>query len=125
MVSAERSDTFGRLPDPGAARTLDELIEVLRRLKVWAGEPSYEVITDRINAAWTAAGRPPGELARRGTVVDCFKLGRRRLNTDLLVAVVRALHPDQGYIAQWGQALRVVLGETRAAVQIADISSRA
>jgi hypothetical protein len=58
-----------------------------------------------------------GELARRGTVVDCLKLGRRRLNTDLLIAVVRALHPDKGYVAQWIQALRVVLGESQAAAQ--------
>ncbi len=111
-------DAFDLLPDPGSARTVDELVARLRSLKVWAGDPSYETITDRINAAWTAAGRPAGELARRGTVVDCFKLGRRRLNTDLLLAVVRALHPDQGYVVQWRQALRVALGETRAAVQV-------
>jgi tetratricopeptide (TPR) repeat protein len=106
------------LPDPGTARTLDELIERLRWLKVWTGNPSYETIKDRINTAWMAAGRPPGELARRGTVVDCFKLGRQRLNTDLLLAVVRALRPDVGYAAQWEQALRVVLGETQAAAQV-------
>ncbi|GAB3001738.1 ATP-binding protein [Saccharothrix stipae] len=106
------------LPDPGGARTLDGITECLRLLKSWAGEPSYEVITSRINAAWTEAGLPAGELARRGTVVDCFRAGRRRINTDLVVAVVRALHPDVGYVAQWRQALRVVLGETRAAAQV-------
>ena len=30
------------------------------------------------------------------TVVDCFRPGRRRLNTDLVIAVVQALHPDVG-----------------------------
>jgi tetratricopeptide (TPR) repeat protein len=111
-------ETNASPPDPGAAGTLDELIEALRSLKSWAGEPSYEVITDRVNAAWTATGRPERELARRGTVVDCFKTGRRRLNADLVVAVVQALNPDVGYVAQWAQSLRVVGGETRAAAQV-------
>ncbi|MEV4759926.1 tetratricopeptide repeat protein [Micromonospora sp. NPDC049559] len=112
------ADAFAALPDPGQAGTLDELVERLRWLKVWAGDPSYESIKDRVNAAWTDAGRPVGELARKTTVVDCFRRGRRRLNTDLVVAVVAALHPDPGYVAQWRQALRVVGGEARAATQV-------
>src|SRR5712691_9443406 len=106
------------IPDPGRARTLDQLSEELRSLKIWAGNPSYEWITGRINDAWTAAGRPAGELTKRPTVVDCFKPGRRRLNTDLVIAVVQALHPDMGYVTQWRQALRVIGGETRAAAQV-------
>ena len=31
-------------PDPGRAGTLDDLVERLRLLKVWAGDPSYEWI---------------------------------------------------------------------------------
>ncbi len=118
MTTSKPRAVFADLPDPGAARTLDELVERLKSLKAWAGNPSYDVITDRINAAWTGAGRPPAELARRGTVVDCFKPGRRRVNADLLVAVVEALHPDAGYVVHWQQALRSVLGETRAAAQV-------
>ncbi|MDT4988549.1 MAG: hypothetical protein QOI74_2643, partial [Micromonosporaceae bacterium] len=106
------------LPDPGGAGSLDGLVERLRSLKVWAGNPSYELITDRVNVGWSAAGRPAGELARRGTVVDCFKPGRRRVNTDLLIAIVEALHPDAGYVAQWRQALRVIGGEVTAAAQV-------
>ncbi|MBM2623770.1 tetratricopeptide repeat protein [Actinoplanes sp. LDG1-06] len=104
--------------DPGRARTLDDLIQGLRSLKVWAGDPSYDAITARVNAAWMTAGRPGGELTRKSTLVDCFKLGRRRLNTDLVLAIVRALHPDEGYVAQWRQALRVVSGESEAAAQV-------
>jgi tetratricopeptide (TPR) repeat protein len=111
-------DTFTTLPDPAQAGDLDDLVEQLRLLKVWAGDPSYETIKDRVNAAWTAAGRPAGELTGKSTIADCFQPGRRRLNTDLLVAVVRALHPDIGYVAQWRQALRVVGGETEAASQV-------
>jgi hypothetical protein len=50
--------TFAALPDPGQASTLDGLVERLRLLKVWAGDPSYECITGRVNTAWTAVGRP-------------------------------------------------------------------
>ncbi|MEV0128757.1 tetratricopeptide repeat protein [Dactylosporangium sp. NPDC050688] len=109
---------FSAPPDPGRAGTLDDLAGCLRALKVWAGDVSYETITARVNAAWTAAGRPPAELARRTTVADCFRPGRRRLNPDLVAAVAAALHPDPGYGAQWQQALRVVGGETAAAGQV-------
>ena len=118
MTLSSPTGTFVALPDPGGARDLDELVERLRSLKVWAGNPSYEVITDRINAARAAAGRLAGDPARRGTVVDCFRTGRRRMNTDLVIAVVAALHPERGYVTQWRQTLRVVLGEARAAVQV-------
>src|SRR5947207_12951725 len=109
---------FRLLPDPGRAATLGDLAERLRSLKRWAGDPSYEWITGRVNAAWSAAGRPAGELAGKTTVVDCFQPGRRRLNTDLVVAVVAALHPDVGYVAQWRQALRVIGGQTPAAARV-------
>jgi tetratricopeptide (TPR) repeat protein len=104
--------------DPGKASTLDDLVEMLRSLKVWAGDPSYDAIKDRVNAAWTAAGRPAGELTKKSTVADCFKTGRRRLNTDLVLAVVEALHPDLGYVAHWRQALRVVRGEAEAVSRV-------
>src|SRR3954471_2672417 len=111
-------EAFVVLPDPGPAGTVEDLVERLRSLKVWAGDPSYEWIKDRVNRDWVAAGRPAGELAGKSTVKDCFRPGRRRLNADLVIAVVRALHPDVGYVAQWRQALRVVAGETRAAAQV-------
>jgi tetratricopeptide (TPR) repeat protein len=104
--------------DPGRARTIDDLVELLRSLKVWAGDPSYEKIKDRVNVAWAAAGLPSGELTKKSTVVDCFRTGRRRLNSDLVLAVVEALHPDIGYVAQWRQALRVVSGEVKAVSQV-------
>ncbi|GAA0527436.1 tetratricopeptide repeat protein [Paractinoplanes ferrugineus] len=101
--------TFATPPEPSA----DDLAERLRLLKVWAGDPSYETIKDRINAAWTAAGRPAGELARRSTVANCFTPGRRRFNADLVVAIVTALHDDPGYVNQWRQALQGSAGQVR------------
>ncbi|MFF5218844.1 NB-ARC domain-containing protein [Micromonospora sp. NPDC000442] len=105
-------------PDPGTAHSLDELIGCLRALKLWAGDPSYETITRRVNERWRSDGRPVDEMARRGTVVDCFKTGRRRINADLMLAVVQALHDETGYLAHWRQALRVSLAETTAAAQV-------
>jgi tetratricopeptide (TPR) repeat protein len=117
-MALSRSDgAFETLPDPGRAGTLDELVERLRLLKTLAGNPSYDTITRRVNAAWRA-NRPSNELAGKTTVRDCFRLGRRRLNTDLVVAVVAALHPDAGYVTQWRQALHVIAGETQAAAQV-------
>src|SRR4051794_30110002 len=118
-MTVSRSDrAFVTPPDPGRAGTLDEVIEGLRLLKVWAGDPSYDTIKDRINTAWTTTGRPGSELTKRTTVADCFKTGRRRLNTHLVIAVVQALCPDVGYVTQWRQALRVIGGETGAAAQV-------
>ncbi|WP_233219488.1 tetratricopeptide repeat protein [Micromonospora sp. RP3T] len=105
-------------PDPGRADSLDEVARTLRILKVWAGDPSYDTIKNRINAACRAAHPAGPVIARRTTVADCFRTGRRRVNADLLIAVVQALHPDVGYVAQWRQALRVVSGEARAASQV-------
>ncbi|GIF01670.1 hypothetical protein Ari01nite_91340 [Paractinoplanes rishiriensis] len=111
-------ERFTELPDPAQASCLDEVIERLRLLKVWAGDPSYETIKNRVNAAWVAAGRPASELTRRTTVAHCFQPGRRRLNTDLVLAVVEALRPDARYVARWRQSLRVVGGEIEAASQV-------
>ena len=105
-------------PDPGQARSLDDLADRLRLLKAWAGNPSYGSITARVNAAWTETGRPPAELPGKTTVVDCFRPGRRRVNADLVVAVVQALLPDIGYTSQWRQALAMIGGQAEAAGQV-------
>jgi tetratricopeptide (TPR) repeat protein len=107
------SNQFAVLPDPGQASTLDDVAATLRALKAWAGNPSFEAITARVNRRRAAA-----EQVGKTTVVDCFRAGRRRLDAELVAAVVEALHPDAGYVAQWQQALRVVTGETHAASQV-------
>ncbi|MEV6843264.1 tetratricopeptide repeat protein [Actinoplanes sp. NPDC051411] len=101
------------LPDLGRASTLDDFAETLRGLKTWAGNPSFETITARVNAR-----RAVVEQVGKTTVVDCFRAGRRRLDAELVAAVVEALHPDPGYVSQWQQALRVISGETQAAAQV-------
>ena len=100
-------------PDPARATNLDELAQCLTALKAWAGNPSYETITGRVNGE-----RPTPEQVGKTTVVDCFRSGRRRLDGELVVSVVQALHPDAGYLDQWRQALQVVTGEIMAAAQV-------
>ena len=112
------SGTSAMAPDPAKADSLDDLVEQLRRLKVWAGDPSYETIKDRINAAGSAAGRSANMVTSRSTVADCFQPGRRRVNTELVLAIVEALHSDLGYVERWRQALRVVSGQIDAATQV-------
>ncbi|GIF16440.1 tetratricopeptide repeat protein [Actinoplanes teichomyceticus] len=109
---------FVTAPDPAQAGNLDDLVERLRLLKVWAGDPSYETIKNRVTAAWTAEGRSAGELVSKSTVAYCFRPGRRRLDTELVVAVVQALHPDTGYVTAWRQALRMIGGEIEAVSQV-------
>jgi tetratricopeptide (TPR) repeat protein len=118
MKGAKSAGQSAGPPDPGLSRSLDELVACLRALKLWAGDPSYETITRRVNRRLQAEARPADELARRGTVVDCFKTGRRRINSDLVVAVVQALHDETAYLTHWRQALRVSLAETTAAAQV-------
>lgn len=106
----------GGAPDPAQARTLDEFALQLRSLKVWAGNPSITVITQRIHRAWRAAGRPRGEWPARATVGYCFRTGRVRPNPDLMLAVVAALlDGDPGALAAWRASLRAVLGDAEAA----------
>ncbi|MFG3011884.1 hypothetical protein ACGFZB_15725 [Streptomyces cinerochromogenes] len=105
--------------DPGEARTMDEFIAQLRLLKAWAGNPSITEITRRVHRDWQRAGRPRNEWPARSTVGNCFQLGRRRPNSDLLLAVVRVLvRGEEAAVSLWRQALRTVLGEAEAAARV-------
>ncbi|WP_251091766.1 ATP-binding protein [Streptomyces sp. Caat 7-52] len=107
-----------QLLDPGKARTMDEFVAELRLLKAWAGNPSITEITRRVHQDWQRAGRPRGEWPARSTIGDCFRFGRRRPNSDLLLAVVRVLVGDEAAVAMWRQALRTVLGEAEASARV-------
>ncbi|WP_446665707.1 tetratricopeptide repeat protein [Flexivirga sp. B27] len=79
-------------PGPGPIDGLDSLTAALRELRVWAGSPSYTwiarevgVIRGRRGAA--RVGAAPGRV----TVYDCFRDGRQRIDTDLVVDIAEAL----------------------------------
>ncbi|NUR58180.1 MAG: hypothetical protein HOV87_05715 [Catenulispora sp.] len=90
---------MSQAPDPSRATDLVELISLLGELRVWAGSPSYRLLAKRVGPLM----RPPQEVST-STVVDVFKTSRRRLNADLLVAVLRALDLDEDAVARWREA---------------------
>ncbi len=84
-------------PAPLGAATLDELTERLRALRVWAGQPSFAEIVDRLRHHRARRGASPAvQRVSRTTVYDCFRSGRSRLDVDLLVDVVEALGVSAG-----------------------------
>ncbi|MEV0649593.1 hypothetical protein AB0I28_30480 [Phytomonospora sp. NPDC050363] len=110
------------LPDPTEALGLDDLVTRLRQLKAHACDQSYASIARTVNRAWRRAGRPEAERTNKSTVAGYFTYGRRRLDEDLLVAVVTALHPEPDYPERWRHALRAIRGDA-AASMLADTRS--
>ena len=107
---------FDEPPEPGNARTPEDLVAQLRLLRVWAGSPSYARVAHRVNEAWRSAGRPAREwTTAKATVADCFTVRPRGPNDDLLLAIVEVLNPEASYLARWRQAVRIVRGEADAA----------
>jgi tetratricopeptide (TPR) repeat protein len=87
------------MPDPGRAGDLAEFVGLLGELRAWAGLPSYRVLAKRVGPLM----RPP-QVVSPSTVVDAFKSERRRLDLDLVVAIVRALGVDEAGTACWREA---------------------
>lgn len=97
-------------PVPVGAASIDDLTGVLRELRVWAGNPSYATLAQRVTQARLARGVPRSEaVPGRVTVYDCFREGRRRLDTDLVLDLVTALGASPDDRVRWRQAVRAVL----------------
>ncbi len=107
-----------RLPDPERVTCLDDLVARLRLLKAWAHDTSYAAITRIVNDRWRQAGRPASELTTKSTVAGYFTFGRRRLDEELLVAIVSALRADPAYAERWRDALRAIRGNAAAAAVV-------
>lgn len=98
-----------------SVRSIDDFVIALRALKATSG-PSITEITKRLHLAWQRAGIPESEWPARSTVGNCFRLGRRRPNPELLLAVVQVLcRDDPAAISAWRSALHAVLGESSSA----------
>jgi tetratricopeptide (TPR) repeat protein len=93
------------LPDPGLAGDLAEFVGLLGELRAWAGMPSYRRLAKDVGSLM----RPAREVSS-STVVDVFKVGRRRLDLDLVVGIVRALGVDEAGVARWREACVTVHG---------------
>ncbi|MGW2491434.1 tetratricopeptide repeat protein [Streptomyces sp. NPDC001606] len=87
------------MPDPGKAVDLAEFIGLLGELRAWAGTPSYRSLAKRVGPLMR-----PARVVSPYTVVDAFKVGRRRLDLDLVVAIVRALGVDEAGTGHWRNA---------------------
>ena len=96
--------------DPGtpvAGPTLDELALGLQRLRLEAGGPSYAEIATRVSRLRQTQGASEAEArVGRTTVYDIFRTGRRRINRDLVVDVVRSLGVDEQEALDWGERCR-------------------
>jgi len=98
------------VPDADGFRSTDELADLLRTLRAWAGNPSYAELVRRISALRAARGVPAAECAPgRVTVYDCFRTGRRRIDMDLVLDIVTALGAPAAELGRWRRAVRGLL----------------
>lgn len=89
-------------PDPAWLRSFDALAQYLRQLRAWNGNMSYAALTRRVNKARGAA-----DAVGQTTVYECFRLGRARVDADLVVDIAATLGLDDSGQTQ----LRRVVGE--------------
>ncbi len=97
-----------RVPDPRQARTVGELITVLRATKVLAGDPSVRVLTRRLNADRQRRGGSDSVVVSPSTVWYCFDPTRRRLDYDLVFDLLRVLNVSEEQLGWWRQAWQAV-----------------
>jgi len=97
---------YGEEPNPALAKDLAELIEILRQLRTWVGNPSFRTLAKKAGALMT----PPRNVSQ-STVGEVFQT-RRRLDIELLIAIVRALGVGRHAERQWRLSyLRVSQGD--------------
>jgi tetratricopeptide (TPR) repeat protein len=89
----------GTPPDPEQISDLDALVQSLHRLRVWSGNPSLRTLAKKAGPLL----RPPRVLSHT-TLAHLFQPDRRRLDMDLVLAVVRALGLDEGEVGRWRDA---------------------
>ncbi|WP_052069571.1 ATP-binding protein [Streptacidiphilus albus] len=96
------------IPDPDGAADLAEFVRMLEQLRLSMGAPPLRDLAHRVGALL----RPPRQVSK-STLADMFQPGRRRLNQDLVVAVVRALCPDEDVVRRWSAACVRVHAEAK------------
>ena len=86
--------------------TPDDIVALLRALRSAAGSPSFARITQAV--AEVRAARGSAAAPGRVTVYDCFRPGRRRLDSELVLDIVSALGVSTDALQPWREALRRV-----------------
>lgn len=86
-------------PDPAEATDLVTFIQLLARLRTWAGGPSLRTLAKQVGPLM----RPPRPVSH-STVGEAFQTRRQRLDLDLVLAIVRALGADEATVGRWRAA---------------------
>lgn len=116
-------------PGPGLVDDLDGLDALaagLRDLRSWAGSPSYARIARAVGVVRVSRGVPSHEATpARVTVYDCFRDGRRRIDTDLVVDIAEALGAGPDDRTMWRLAASRAMRPTgRVAPQVASLPAK-
>ena len=82
----------------------DDLVRRLLDLRADAGSPSFGDIATSVSRVRRERGMT-AERARVGrtTVYDVFRMGRQRIDADLVADIARALGEDEQAAAEWGR----------------------
>ncbi len=87
--------------------TFDQIAGDLQARRAAAGSPSYAEIALRIAKLRELRGGPDAQSRpARTTVYDAFREGRRRMDTALVLDIVRALGADEAEVADWADRCR-------------------
>ncbi|HEY0644637.1 MAG TPA: helix-turn-helix transcriptional regulator, partial [Nocardioides sp.] len=80
----------------------DDLVGRLQTLRADAGTPSFGEVATRVSRLRRERGLTP-ERARVGrtTVYDAFRMGRQRIDADLVGDIARALGVDEHAARTW------------------------
>ncbi|QUW18590.1 tetratricopeptide repeat protein [Agrococcus sp. Marseille-Q4369] len=84
---------------------VDDVPDRLRALRAEAGDPSFAEIARRVSTLRRGRRGAGPAIVSRATVYDCFREGRKRFDTELVVAIVRALASDPATVQAWSSAM--------------------
>jgi tetratricopeptide (TPR) repeat protein len=107
--------TISTAPDPAGSVDLADFIERLRTLRAYAGSPPFRLLAKRVGPLL----KPPQDVTH-STISDVFDPTRRRLNQELVAAIVQALGVPEAQAARW-RAACVAAHATRRAVGTAGV----
>lgn len=92
------------------SESYDDFATALHHRRLAAGAPSYTELAHRITENRVARGLTPAAArVARSSIYDVFRLGRTRVNLDLVDEIVRALGADESEVAQWRRRALTVL----------------
>ncbi|NUR62578.1 MAG: tetratricopeptide repeat protein [Catenulispora sp.] len=95
-------------PDPSKAADIAEFSELLAELVAQAGAPTHRELAKRVGPRL----KPP-RVVSKSTISELLRPGRRRLDLDLVVALVRAVGADEPSVDRWRQACIRVHGTAK------------